>query len=166
MGVGTPRTRLWIALLAALAVGVALVAGASSAKSGVAGTRHTTRTFTVKTARHKGLGTILVNNKGFTLYMFVPDKQKRVTCKNACAAVWPPLKIKAGAKPTAGGLARKRLLGTYKTSSGRVVSYNHWPLYTYVIDQKPGQVTGQAVDNSGGLWYVLSPRGKIIKTKP
>jgi predicted lipoprotein with Yx(FWY)xxD motif len=158
---GTPRTRVWIGLLAAFAAVVALVA-AGSAKSGVAGARHTARTFTVKTARHKGLGTILVNNKGFTLYMFVPDKQKKVTCKNACAAVWPPLKVKSGQKPTAGGLARKRLLGTY----GRVVSYNKWPLYTYVLDRKPGQVTGQAVNNSGGLWYVLSPRGKVIKTKP
>jgi predicted lipoprotein with Yx(FWY)xxD motif len=155
---GTPRTRVWIALLAALAAVVTLVA-VGSAKSG---TRHTARTFTVKTARHKGLGTILVNNKGYTLYMFVPDKQKKVTCHNACAAVWPPLKVKSGQKPTAGGLARKRLLGTY----GRVVSYNKWPLYTYVIDRKPGQVKGQAVDNSGGLWYVLSPRGKVIKTKP
>jgi predicted lipoprotein with Yx(FWY)xxD motif len=148
-------------LLAALAALVALVA-AGSAKSGVAGASHTTRTFTVKTARVKGLGTILVNDKGFVLYMFVPDKQKRVTCKNACAAVWPPLKIKPGQKPTAGGLARKRLLGTY----GNVVSYNKWPLYTYVVDRKPGQASGQAVNNSGGLWYVLSPRGQIIKTKP
>lgn len=116
----------------------------------------------MKTARVKGLGTILVNNKGFTLYMFVPDKQKRVTCKGTCAAVWPPLKIKSGQKPTAGGLARRRLLGTY----GRVVSYNKWPLYTYITDQKPGQAKGQALNNLGGLWYVLSPRGKVIKTKP
>jgi predicted lipoprotein with Yx(FWY)xxD motif len=148
-------------LLAALAAVIALVA-AGSAKSGVAGASHTTRTFTVKTARVKGLGTILVNNKGFTLYMFVPDKQKRVTCKGACAVIWPPLKVKSGQKPTAGGLARKRLLGTY----GRVVSYNKWPLYTYVTDTKPGQATGQALNNSGGLWYVLSPRGQIIKKKP
>jgi predicted lipoprotein with Yx(FWY)xxD motif len=158
MAVGTPRTRLWIALLAALAAVIALVA-AGSAKSGVA---HTTRTFTVKTARVKGLGTILVNNKGFTLYMFLPDKQKRVTCKGSCAVIWPPLKVKAGQKPTAGGLARKRLLGTY----GRVVSYNKWPLYTYVTDTKPGQATGQALNNSGGFWYVLSPRGQVIKKKP
>jgi predicted lipoprotein with Yx(FWY)xxD motif len=154
-------------LLAAFAAAVAIAAAgfggsSSSAKAGIAGARHTTRTVTVKTARVKGLGTILVNNKGYTLYMFVPDKQKKVTCHNACAAVWPPLKVKSGQKPTAGGLARKRLLGTY----GRVVSYNKWPLYTYVIDRKPGQVKGQAVDNSGGLWYVLSPRGKVIKTKP
>jgi predicted lipoprotein with Yx(FWY)xxD motif len=162
MGVGTPRRRVWIASLAALAAAVALVAAASSAKSGVAAASHATRTFTVKTARVKGLGTILVNNKGFTLYMFKPDKQKSVTCKGSCAVIWPPLKIKAGQKPTAGGLARKRLLGTY----GRVVSYNKWPLYTYITDRKPGQATGQALNNSGGLWYVLSPRGQVITKKP
>jgi predicted lipoprotein with Yx(FWY)xxD motif len=162
MGVGTPRTRVWIASLAALAAAVALVAAASSAKSGVAAASHTTRSFTVKTARVKGLGTILVNNKGFTLYMFKPDKQKRVTCTGSCAVIWPPLKVKSGQKPTAGGLARKRLLGTY----GRVVSYNKWPLYTYITDRKPGQATGQAVNNSGGLWYVLSPRGQVITKKP
>jgi predicted lipoprotein with Yx(FWY)xxD motif len=159
-------------LLAALAAAVAFVAAgfggsSSSAMAGVAGARHTTRTVTVKTARVKGLGTILVNNKGFTLYMFVPDKQKKVTCKRACAAVWPPLKVKAGQKPTAGGLARKGLLGTDKNPSGGfVVTYNKWPLYTYVIDRKPGQVKGQRVNNSGGLWYVLSPAGKVIKKKP
>jgi predicted lipoprotein with Yx(FWY)xxD motif len=172
MGVGTPRTRLRIALLAALAAAVAIVTAgfagsSSSANAGVAGARHTTRTVTVKTARVKGLGTILVNNKGFTLYMFKPDKQKRVTCKGACAAVWPPLKVKAGQKPTAGGLARRRLLGTDKNPGGGLVAtYNKWPLYTYVIDTKPGQAKGQAVNNSGGLWYVLSPRGKVITKKP
>jgi predicted lipoprotein with Yx(FWY)xxD motif len=165
--VGTPRTRVWIAAIAALVVALALVAGASSAKSSVAATRQATRSVTVKTARVKGLGTILVNNKGFTLYMFVPDKQKKVTCKGACAAIWPPLKIKAGQKPTAGGLARRRLLGTVKNpSGGLVVTYNKWPLYTYVVDRKPGQATGQAINNSGGLWYVLSPRGQVIKKKP
>lgn len=112
------------------------------------------------------LGVILVNGAGRTLYMFVPDKQKKVTCKGACAVIWPPLKLKAGQKPTAGGAAKKSLLGTYKVAGGkRVVSYNRWPLYTYYTDHKPGQATGQRVNNSGGLWYVLSASGKVIKTK-
>jgi predicted lipoprotein with Yx(FWY)xxD motif len=163
-GVGTPKAQVWIAVLAALGAVIALAAGASGAKSAA---RHATRTFTVKTARVKGLGTILVNNKGFTLYMFVPDHQKKVTCKGSCAVLWPPLKVKAGQKLTAGGLARKRLLGTAKNPSGGLVAtYNHWPLYTYITDRKPGQVTGQALNNSGGLWYVLSPRGQVIKKKP
>jgi predicted lipoprotein with Yx(FWY)xxD motif len=34
------------------------------------------------------------------------------------------------------------------------------PLYYYIKDQAPGDTTGQGV---GGVWYVLSPDGKIIK---
>jgi len=122
---------------------------------------------TVQTRNIKGLGTVLVNSRGDTLYMFVPDKRKRVTCKGSCAAVWPPLKLKAGQKATAGGAARKSLLGSDKDpSGGRVVTYAGWPLYTYVGDGKPGQANGQGLDSTGGYWYVLSPAGKVIKKKP
>lgn len=129
---------------------------------GVAGAQHALRAVTVKTAKVKGLGTILVNSKGFVLYVFAPDKHRRVTCKGGCAAVWPPLTVKKGQKPTAGGAAKKKLLGL----DGRVVTYNHWPLYTYVLDKRPGQDKGQALRDTFGLWYVISPSGKVIKTKP
>jgi predicted lipoprotein with Yx(FWY)xxD motif len=144
-----------VVLVAALTV---LAIGASS---GVAGSRHVTKAATVSTKKVGKLGTILVNSKGFTLYMFVPDKQQKVTCKGNCAVVWPPLKVKKGQKPTAGGAAKKGLLGV----DGTVVTYNRWPLYTYVTDTKPGQAKGQAIKQSGGLWYVLSASGKVIKTK-
>ncbi len=160
--------------LAALAAAAALVAAgcggsasSSIARNGVAGARHTATAVTVKTRKIKKLGTVLVNGRGRTLYMFVPDKRKRVTCKGSCAAVWPPLKLKKGHRPTAGGAARKKLLGSDKNpGGGRVVTYNRWPLYTYVGDTKSGQATGQAVDLNGGLWYVLSPAGKVVKKKP
>lgn len=160
---GTPRTRLRIAVIAALAVAVAIAA----AGSGSAAVQHTAKGATVQTRKIAGLGTVLVNSRGRTLYMFQPDKQKRVTCKGSCAVIWPPLKVKAGQKPTAGGAARKSLLGTDPNpGGGRVVTYNRWPLYTYVTDTKPGQATGQAIKQSGGYWYVLSPAGKLIKKKP
>ena len=151
-------------MVAVLAAGCG---GSSSAKSGVAGARHVTKTATVMTRKIKKLGVVLVNGRGRTLYMFVPDHRKKVTCKGTCAVIWPPLKIKKGRRPTAGGAAKKKLLGTDKNpSGGRVVTYNGWPLYTYIRDHKPGQATGQRVDNSGGFWYVLSPSGKVIKKKP
>ena len=34
-----------------------------------------------------------------------------------------------------------------------------------VADTKPGQAKGQALNLNGGLWYVLSPSGKVIRTK-
>jgi predicted lipoprotein with Yx(FWY)xxD motif len=154
MRVRTPLTPLRIGLVAALAAGLVVVGGSSAAPSGA---RHTVQTRTIKK-----LGTVLVNSRGLTLYMFKPDRQKRVTCKGQCAVIWPPLRVKKGQRPTAGGAAKKKLLGL----DGRVVTYNHWPLYTYIGDRKPGQATGQAKDLNGGLWYVLSPSGKVIKTKP
>ena len=157
---GTRKVSVRIVGIAALAAVVAVVAP----KGGVASARHLTKAATVQTRKISGLGTVLVNSRGLTLYMFAPDKQKRVTCKGQCAVIWPPLKLKAGQKPTAGGAARKALLGSDPNpSGGRVVTYNRWPLYTYIQDHKPGQTTGQGIDNSGGKWYVLSPSGKVIK---
>jgi len=168
--VATSPTRLRIAGLAALAAAVAGVTagcGGSGPKSGVAGARHVLNSATVKTRKINKLGVVLVNSRGFTLYMFKPDRQRRVTCKGTCAVAWPPLKLKRGQRPTAGGAAKQRLLGSDRNpSGGRVVTYNRWPLYTYVADSKPGQATGQALNLNGGLWYVLSPSGKVITKKP
>ena len=157
----TRRTRLRIGVIAAVAAAVAVSAAVWSG-TGVASSRQLTKTPTVTTRKVGKLGVILVNGAGHTLYMFVRDKQKKVTCTGSCAVIWPPLKLKSGQKPTAGGAAKKSLLGM----DGRVVTYNKWPLYTYITDHKPGQATGQAINNSGGLWYVLSPSGKVIKKKP
>ena len=154
----TRKVSLRIGLVALLAATVTAVAagwvGSGSSKAAAQ------RAATVQTRKVKKYGAILMNSKGFTLYMFVPDHRKAVTCKGVCAAIWPPLKVKKGQKPTAGGAAKKNLLGTY----GRVVSYNRWPLYTYVSDTKPGQTKGQNLNQSGGKWYVMSPSGKVIKT--
>lgn len=112
------------------------------------------------------LGKVLVNSKGFTLYMFVPDKHKRVTCVGTCAAVWPPLKLPAGAKLVAKGGVKASLLGSDPDpQGGRVATYDGWPLYTYVADSKPGMATGQALNLNGGLWYVLSTSGKLVTKK-
>ncbi len=121
----------------------------------------------ISTRKLPKLGTVLVNAKGLTLYMFVPDKQKKVTCLHTCALVWPPVKLAKGHRAVAAGKAKAALLGSDPDpAGGRVVTYNKWPLYTYVVDKKPGQATGQALNLNGGLWYVLSPSGKVIKTKP
>ena len=123
-------------------------------------------TVKISTRKLPKLGTVLVNAKGRTLYMFVPDKRKRVTCVRTCAKVWPPVKLPKGAKAVAAGKAKASLLGSDPNpAGGRVVTYNKWPLYTYVADTAPGQAKGQALNLNGGLWYVLSPSGKVIRTK-
>jgi predicted lipoprotein with Yx(FWY)xxD motif len=120
----------------------------------------------VSTRTVRGLGRVLVDSRGRTLYMFVPDKHKRVTCLAGCAAVWPPLKLAPGAKAIARNGAKAPLLGSDPNPrGGRVVTYAHWPLYTYIGDHAAGSAAGQALNLNGGLWYALSPTGRVIHTK-
>ncbi len=124
--------------------------------------------YEVKTGTVSGLGTVLVDGQGLTLYMFVPDHQRgRSTCYRACASAWPPLRLPTGvAVPVAGEQAEPSLLGTTAREDGGLqVTYNGWPLYLWVGDTQPGQATGQGIDSLGGYWYVLSPKGQVIKTK-
>ena len=107
------------------------------------------------------LGGILVDSKGITLYDFVKDKGTTSACYGACAALWPPLTTKG--KPLAGPGVRKSLLGTTKRKDGTLeVTYGGHPLYYFVTDRKPGQTTGQGVNQFGGPWWVLSAAGKEI----
>jgi predicted lipoprotein with Yx(FWY)xxD motif len=113
------------------------------------------------------LGRTLVDAKGRTLYVFVPDKDKKVTCVGSCAAIWPPAFLPKGQKAVAAAPVKQSLLGSDPDpAGGRVITYAGWPLYTYVTDKAPGQATGQALNLNGGLWYVISPAGKLIKKKP
>lgn len=179
------RGRTGVAVLAAL-LSVALSAcGSSASSSSTTSTTAAAATSTsaasttstggapspvyeVRTGSVPGLGTVLVDGQGLTLYLFVPDRQSgNSTCYNACAQAWPPLLLPVGVTaPVAGSGVQSALLGTTRRSDGTVqVTYNKWPLYLWVSDSEPGQATGQGLNNLGGLWYVLSPEGKAITTR-
>jgi predicted lipoprotein with Yx(FWY)xxD motif len=111
--------------------------------------------------RKTSLGTILVDGKGITLYDFPPDRGTTSVCYGACAALWPPL-LTTG-KPVAGPGVRSALLGTTKRKDGKLeVTYGGHPLYYFVSDRRPGQTTGQGVNQFGGPWWVISAAGKEV----
>jgi predicted lipoprotein with Yx(FWY)xxD motif len=118
----------------------------------------------VGTGTVTGLGTVLVAGNGFTLYMFAPDKQSGVsTCYDACASAWPPLLLTGTTVPVYGPGVKPALLGSTKRSDGTFqVTYNGWPLYLWQADSEPGQATGQGINSTGGLWYVLNPAGQVV----
>jgi len=123
--------------------------------------------YEVTTGTVPGLGTVLVAGNGFTLYMFAPDKQSGVsTCYNGCAVGWPPLLLTGTDVPIYGHGVNPALLGTTKRTDGTLqLTYNSWPLYLWQGDSEPGQATGQAINNDGGLWYVLNPAGQVVTNK-
>ncbi|MFC5171185.1 hypothetical protein [Streptomyces mutomycini] len=114
--------------------------------------------------RNGTYGTSLVDDKGMTLYVFDKDPKNKSNCADACAKEWPPLLDKA---PTAGSGVKSNLLKTTTRGDGkRQVTYNGHALYRFDEDQKAGDTNGQAVDAFGAKWYVISPEGKQITTKP
>ena len=119
-----------------------------------------TQTSTVDVA-DSGLGKILVDAKGRTLYLFEKDSGTKSTCSGACATDWPPLR--SDGKPTAGAGAKSSELGTTPRSDGAAqVTYNGHPLYLYQGDQNPGDTNGQGVNAFGALWFALSPAGDQV----
>ena len=98
-----------------------------------------------------GLGSLLVDSRGMTLYIFKNDTVVVSNCGVDCASAWPPLTVKAGLTP-AGAPGVTGRLAVFKRSDGsEQVTYNGWPLYYYAGDTNPGDANGQGI---GGLWFV------------
>ncbi len=54
--------------------------------------------------------------------------------------------------------------GASKRKDGRrQVTYNGWPLYTFVKDTAPGNTAGQDVEGFGGEWYLVTPEGEHVE---
>jgi predicted lipoprotein with Yx(FWY)xxD motif len=157
------KRRIVLGLLpAALALAAAGCGTSSySGTSGAAAARPATTSATASVATGRTeLGTVLVDGKGRTLYLFEKDKGSASSCYGACASVWPPLTSARGV--AAGGLPAAKLGATKRTDGTTEVTYAGHPLYTYAGDAKPGQSRGQGLDQFGAEWYVLAPSGHKI----
>jgi predicted lipoprotein with Yx(FWY)xxD motif len=107
-----------------------------------------------------GSKAVLVDSKGLTLYWFEKDKKgtTKSACNGSCASVWPPLTTTG--KATVSGAAMASNLGTIKRSDGTTqVTYAGFPLYTYMLDKKPGDAVGNDIKSFGASWYALTPAG-------
>jgi predicted lipoprotein with Yx(FWY)xxD motif len=118
----------------------------------------------------QGVGTVLVNGQGRTLYMLTSEKGGKITCTaaNGCTQAWPETLLTSGATMAkADGGVQSSLLGTVKDASGSLeVTYNHWPLYTFSGDSGPGVAKGQGLTSFGGTWYVLNGSGNRVTSSP
>jgi predicted lipoprotein with Yx(FWY)xxD motif len=148
----------------ALAVGLAGCGGATPARpSAGAGATETGRAVVESAVLVQVHARVLVDARGYPLYIYLPDQARAVTCAGECAGLWPPLLRPAHSRVTVGTGVRADLVGTDPDPvSGTVVTYAHWPLYTYTGDPQPGIATGQGLDVDGGYWYLMAPDGSPI----
>ncbi|MCO6055942.1 hypothetical protein NG726_04575 [Pseudomonas sp. MOB-449] len=91
---------------------------------------------------------MLVDAKGMTLYTYDKDAGGKSACNGQCAQNWPPLMAEAGAKAEGEWSVITRDDGSMQWA------YEKKPLYTFVMDKKAGDVTG---DGKMGVWHVAKP---------
>jgi predicted lipoprotein with Yx(FWY)xxD motif len=120
----------------------------------------------VSTASVAGLGTVLVNGAGDTLYILTSEKGGKVTCTDdtGCTKVWPDSELPKGTTAATAGMGiQQALLGTTKNSDGDLyVTYAGYPLYTFAHDTAPGQANGEGIKSFGGTWEVMAPDGTPV----
>jgi predicted lipoprotein with Yx(FWY)xxD motif len=150
-----------------LACGLAAVSlaaaacGSPAASTGASSPSAAGSMTTVGVADNAKLGKILVDGGGKTLYLFELDKSTASTCYGDCATYWPPL-LTTGAHDAGPGV-NASLLGTTQRKDGtKQVTYAGHPLYYVVTDRKPGDTSGQGVNNFGAPWDVVGPDGMQI----
>jgi predicted lipoprotein with Yx(FWY)xxD motif len=159
------RSITFLASTAALPL-IALTAAACSSGGGGASASPTpAKTTTGQPATlgvaKTGLGQVLVDSQGRTLYLFQKDSGTTSACTGACATAWPPLR--ATGQPTAGSGANASLLGTTQRSDGNPqVTYSGHPVYTFTGDQKAGDTNGQGVNAFGASWFALTSAGNQV----
>jgi predicted lipoprotein with Yx(FWY)xxD motif len=153
----SPWHRGFLSVSGLLMIGT-VAAACGSSSGGPAAVGVGTPAALVSTTNNAQLGTILVNNKGFTLYTLSGN----APCDAACRAIWPPLLVTGTAKPTLGSGVTG--LGTVKASGGEQVAYQNMPLYTYTGDASPGQVSGQNLKDTWGTWLAVITKASTAPT--
>jgi predicted lipoprotein with Yx(FWY)xxD motif len=113
---------------------------------------------TINVATDPKFSKILADSKGMTLYIYTKDEPDKSNCTAACLKAWPPL-LTSGSPKLGDGVDASMIANTTLADGTKIVTYNHMPLYYWAKDTKPGDITGLGV---GGVWFLVSPDGKIV----
>jgi predicted lipoprotein with Yx(FWY)xxD motif len=165
--------RAGVTLAAAGVVALSACGSSSATKTaatGPAGSDSSSAGVTISAAAVPGIGTVLVNGEGRTLYLLSSEAGSKLTCTdaNGCTKVWPDTELPSGVtQATAGGGLQASLLGTVKSSDGKLyVTYGGYPLYQFSGDAGPGLTNGQGIQSFGGTWSAMTPAGTGLSSSP
>ena len=110
----------------------------------------------VETTEIDGVGSVLADSKGFTLYHLTTERGDAIRCLRACARMWPPLLAPGGEVPASASDLPGELATVERPDGGAQVTYEGLPLYTYSGDTAPNQANGQGVQE---VWFAVGPGG-------
>ena len=154
----------YLGLAAGLAVTLAACGSAATSSNStptpaasataVATAAPTVASVAIATGTVAGIGTVVVDVNGHTLYHFTAEASGTIACTGGCPSTWPPAVLPAGetVSPSA-SLPGK--FGTVTRPDGSTqITYNSWPLYAFAGDTAAGQAKGQGLL---GKWFAATP---------
>jgi predicted lipoprotein with Yx(FWY)xxD motif len=100
------------------------------------------------TSAETAKGKALVDLNGMTLYVFDRDGTGKSNCNAQCTITWQPLIADTDAQ------ASGSFSFITRDDGRKQWAYKDKPLYTWAKDKKPGDATGDGVNN---VWHVASP---------
>ncbi len=119
---------------------------------------------TTVTTHQTKRGKVLAAANGHSLYMFSADSGSKSTCYGSCPNAWKPLLTSSRPVAAAGSGVSAKLLGTTTRSNHTLqATYKGHPLYQFVGDKRPGQITGEGVNQFKGHWYLVNTSGDAVK---
>jgi len=109
-------------------------------------------------------GDVLTNSAGRTLYFSDQEKNKVLCDSGACEAIWTPLTVSSGDKPSAPGKLAGQLTTVNRSDGSAQVALDGRPLYTFSFDHSAGDVNGNgqkdSFDGTDFTWHAATPTGK------
>jgi predicted lipoprotein with Yx(FWY)xxD motif len=136
---------------------MASIALAAACGSGTGGTSATSAAHQasgiVGTAQNAALGsTVLVNQKGMTLYTLSAERNGRFICTGSCLKLWTPILVHGAVNATGVGS-----LGTVMRpgGGGTQLTYKGLPLYSFTGDHAAGDAAGNGFKDVG-TWHAAT----------
>lgn len=141
---------LGIAGVAAIALAACGGGGSSAHNNGTSGKQATNHGSVVSYNSISGVGKVLVNSKGMTLYSANQEKNGKILCTGQCTGFWIPLTVSGTTVAKPAGFTGT--LGTIKRpDSGKMqVTFDGSPLYTFRLDKASGDTKGNNFSDSFG----------------
>lgn len=138
--------------------------GGGTGSQGAGGSSGSAASANVVSARRlSGVGTVLVNGSGMTIYSVKTPTEVNgnIKCTGSCLAFWFP--VTAGSVNPGSSALPGKLSTVHRPGGKSQLTYNGMPLYTFKLDTAAGQANGNNVtDQFNGTtfrWQAVTASG-------
>ena len=106
----------------------------------------------IKIQKKAELGEYLTDTEGKTLYWFKKDSPGKSACAGPCIEKWPVYYREKVVPPK--GVPEKDFATITREDGAKQTTFRGYALYYWANDKKPGDTTGQGVND---VWFVINP---------